>query len=233
MSRDEELEALRAGVSCAVLLEQHPPTWQLDKRESTRNCLKYRRRQGEIIIVTHQGRGWWDPGSTARGDVFSLVQHLDPGLNLGEVRKVLRPLAGISPSFPEHPRDNKPTDDLPVAARWARRRSIREGDAAWRYLADDRAIPADILSSAAAGDAIREGAYGSAWFAHRTEIWSLTLKSAVPILKARFVGEPKRSSASGRPPWNGWLCSKRQSTPSAWQLSRDTRSTRDRRQRAG
>ncbi len=80
MSHDAELDELRAGVSCAVLLERHPPPWQLDKGESTRRCLKYRRGEGEIILVTHEGRGWWDPGSTAKGDVFSLVQHLEPGL---------------------------------------------------------------------------------------------------------------------------------------------------------
>ncbi len=40
---DGELEQMRAGVSCAVLLERHAPPWQLDKKESTRHCLKYRR----------------------------------------------------------------------------------------------------------------------------------------------------------------------------------------------
>ena len=102
MGQDVELEKLRAGVSCAVLLERHSPPWQFDKRESTQHCLKYRRGQGEIILVTHEGRGWWDPSSTAKGDVFSLVQHLEPGLNLGQVRRVLRPLAGLCQSFPEH-----------------------------------------------------------------------------------------------------------------------------------
>ena len=87
-------------MSCAVLLEQHPPPWRLDKRESTRKCLKYRRGEGEIILVTHEGRGWWDPGSTAKGDVFTLAQRLEPALNFGQVRKLLRPLAGLSPTFP-------------------------------------------------------------------------------------------------------------------------------------
>ena len=122
MSRDEELEALRAGVSCAVVLETHPPPWQLDKRESTKRCLKYRRGEGEIILVTHEGRGWWDPGSTAKGDVFSLVQHLEPGLNLGQVRKVLRPLAGLSPSFPPHLQTtDRKRPGLLFDARWERR----------------------------------------------------------------------------------------------------------------
>ena len=112
MNRDAELEALRVGVSCAVLLEQLPPPWQLDGRESTRDCPKYRRGEGEIILVTHQDRGWWDPGSTAKVAVFSLVQRLEPELNLGQVRKLLRPLAGVSPSFPEHLRrrpDRRPS----------------------------------------------------------------------------------------------------------------------------
>ncbi len=77
-----------------MLLERHPPPWQLDKRESTRRCLKYRRGEGEIILVTHEGRGWWDPGSTAKGDVFSLVQHLEPGLNLGRCARCCVPWQG-------------------------------------------------------------------------------------------------------------------------------------------
>lgn len=122
MSGDPELEELRAGVSCAVLLERHPPPWRLDKRESTKRCLKYRRGKGEIILVAHEGRGWWDPGSTARGDVFSLVQHLEPGLNLGQVRKVLRPFAGLSPSFPPHLRTiGRERPSVPFHARWKRR----------------------------------------------------------------------------------------------------------------
>ena len=64
-------------MSCAVLLERQSSPYTLDKTESTRDRLKYRRGKGEIILVTHGGRGWWDPGSaTAKGDVFSLVQHL-------------------------------------------------------------------------------------------------------------------------------------------------------------
>ena len=87
--QDEELQRLREGVNCAALLERMPPPWRLDKAESTRDCLKYRRGQGEIIIVNHGGHGWWDAGSTAKGDVFGLVQHLRPDLNFGHARKLL------------------------------------------------------------------------------------------------------------------------------------------------
>ena len=79
---DAELETLRRGVSCAVLLEQLPPPWALDRRESTRRCLKYRRGTGKVLIVNHDGRGWWGPQSERKGDVFDLLQHLQPGLHI-------------------------------------------------------------------------------------------------------------------------------------------------------
>jgi hypothetical protein len=77
-----------------------PPPWKLDRKESTRLSLKYRRGKGEVLIVSHGGRGWWDPTSDAKGDVFGLVQRLDPGLSFGHVRKRLREFAGLSPRFP-------------------------------------------------------------------------------------------------------------------------------------
>ncbi len=175
MSHDAELDELRAGVSCAVLLERHPPPWQLDKGESTRRCLKYRRGEGEIILVTHEGRGWWDPGSTAKGDVFSLVQHLEPGLNLGQVRKVLRPLAGLSPSFPEHLRKTereKPV--VPFEVRWARRRAPTRGSPTWRYLTEQRHLPEPVVIAAVRAGVLREGPYASAWFAHTDHDGRLT-----------------------------------------------------------
>ena len=78
--RDPEIEELRDKVHCAVVLERTPPPWKLDRKESTKLSLKYRRGKGEILIVSHAGRGWWDPTSDAKGDVFGLVQRLEPGL---------------------------------------------------------------------------------------------------------------------------------------------------------
>ena len=71
---DPEIEELRHKVHCAVVLERTPPPWKLDRKESTKLSLKYRRGKGEILIVSHAGRGWWDPTSDAKGDVFGLVQ---------------------------------------------------------------------------------------------------------------------------------------------------------------
>ncbi len=163
---DEEIQALRAGVSCAVVLEQRG--WQLDKRDSTKHCWKYRRSAGEVLIVNHEGRGWWDPTSDRKGDVFALVQALEPSLNFGQVRRALRDLSGIAPSFPvaPHPkRDNAP--ELPPAQRWSTRPFLARGSRTWRYLSGERALQEPVLAAASRADAVREGPYGSAWFAHR------------------------------------------------------------------
>jgi hypothetical protein len=172
---DAELEELRAGVSCAVLLERLPPPWQLDKKESTRRCLKYRRAEGEILLVIHEGRGWWDPGSTAKGDVFGLVQYLNPGLNFGEVRKVLRPFIGLSPSYPVHERRSaKDRSAVPFGVKWNRRPVPVPGSPSWRYLTETRQLPAPVMLAAIRAGALREGPYASAWFAHRDQDGRLT-----------------------------------------------------------
>jgi hypothetical protein len=173
--QDAELEEMRAGVSCAVLLERLPPPWQLDKKESTRNCLKYRRGKGEVLLVTHEGRGWWDPGSTAKGDIFGLVQYLNPCLNFGEVRKILRPFVGLAPTFPSHAREKaKPAPVVPFTTKWERRGPPRPGSPTWRYLAEQRCLAAPIISAAISAGVLREGPYASGWFAHHDHDGQLT-----------------------------------------------------------
>lgn len=172
---DSELEHLRDAVNCAALLENLAPPWQLDHAESTRDCLKYRRGRGEIIIVNHGGRGWWDAGGTARGDIFALVQHLRPELNFGHVRKLLRDFVGLRPAFaPHQAAREKDGAAAPAPERWGRARALRQSSRAWRYLSEERALPIPILHAAAAWDSVREGAFGSAWFAHRDHAGQVT-----------------------------------------------------------
>jgi hypothetical protein len=173
--QDAEIEWLKASVNCAALLERLPPVWRLDRAESTRRSLKYRRDAGEIIIVNHDGRGWWDPLSEAKGDIFTLVRHLDPGLNFVAARHVLRGFVGIAPALPETLRARRTQASLlPVAERWERRRPLSCGSPVWRYLTGQRGLPETILVAARAADAIREGPRGSAWFAHRDGAGRLT-----------------------------------------------------------
>ena len=48
---DPEINELRDKVHCGVVLERTLPPWKLDRKESTKLSLKYRRGKGEILIV--------------------------------------------------------------------------------------------------------------------------------------------------------------------------------------
>ena len=174
-AEDAELEQFRRGVSCAALLEGWAPSWRLDRKESTRRALKYRREEGEVLIVNHDGRGWWDPQSSAKGDIFDLVQYLDPNLNFGQVRRDLRRFVGVAPTFPQAVSGRaKIEPEVPIATRWMTRPRLRRASAVWNYLAGARRLPAKVLEAADGADILREGPYGSAWFAHRDEANTVT-----------------------------------------------------------
>jgi hypothetical protein len=200
---DAELERFRRAVNCAALLEGWSPAWRLDRRESTRRALKYRREGGEVLIVNHDGRGWWDPQSTAKGDIFDLVQYLDPNLNFGQVRRELRRFVGVAPTFPpalSSRANNEP--GVPIAARWIARPRLRRASAVWAYLAGTRGLPAKVLAAADRADILREGPYGSAWFAHRDNGNTVThVEIRGPDFKGSLQGGTKslfRLSSSGK-----------------------------------
>lgn len=69
-----DVEELKERVLCAAVLEK--AGFAIDLKESTRRAVKYRRGD-DIIIVIHDGKGWFDPLSDAKGDVYALVAHLD------------------------------------------------------------------------------------------------------------------------------------------------------------
>jgi len=85
------------------------------------------------------------------------------------VRKLLRSLVGLAPSHPMLERQQGARDKpaVLVAELWARRSRLRRGSATWNYLTGERALPAAVLVAADRFDVVREGPYGSAWFAHR------------------------------------------------------------------
>jgi Protein of unknown function (DUF3991)/Toprim-like len=200
---DPEIEDLRDRVHCAVVLERTPPPWKLDRKESTKLSLKYRRSQGEILIVSHGGRGWWDPTSDAKGDVFGLVQRLEPGVNFGYVRKRLRQFAGLSPSVSSIDREGRRKDPAKtVAERWAERKAVWPDSPTWRYLARKRYLPPAIIEAASAAGVLREGLVGSAWFAHfDTEGIVAHVDIRGPTYKGSLTGGAKslfRLSASRR-----------------------------------
>lgn len=159
----KDIEELKNRVACAAVLEK--AGFAIDLKESTRKAVKYRR-GGDIIIVIHQGRGWFDALSDARGDVFSLVEHLD-GIDFPEVLQRVSDLVGFVPTEPVWIREARAHDpDLGAADRWRARRKPWRGSLTWRYLREERGIPEPIIRAAVRHDRLREGPHGSMWAAH-------------------------------------------------------------------
>jgi hypothetical protein len=158
----EEIEALRARVRCEVLLESDG--WNIDIKESTRRAVKYRR-GGGIVIVTHDGHGWFDPLGNGKGDVFGLAMFLD-GLSFSSAVEEVASLVGFRLSRPlwrpVHAAGPAPC----LEERWQNRRVPGPGSQAWRYLCWTRSIPVGIVREVVRCGTLREGPFGSMWAAH-------------------------------------------------------------------
>ncbi|HQS50217.1 MAG: hypothetical protein B7Y12_08565 [Rhizobiales bacterium 24-66-13] len=158
-----DIEELRARVPCAAVLDQ--AGFAIDLKESTRKAMKYRRGD-DIVIVIHDGKGWFDPLSEAKGDVFSLVDHLDR-MPFTQVLQRVAELVGFAPGEPawtRHARGHAP--DVGVGERWTRRRTPWCESATWRYLRDRRDLPETVIRAAIQQEHLREGPRGSLWAAH-------------------------------------------------------------------
>ncbi|NRP88497.1 hypothetical protein GFPCMMHI_04419 [Ensifer adhaerens] len=169
--KKQKLEELRDRVLCAALLEQ--AGFAIDVKESTRKALKYRR-GAEIVIVIHGGRGWFDPLSDAKGDVFGLAAHLG-GVSFVEALDQVADLVGVSATDPVWSRPTgKPAHRISIPERWAKRRRPWQGSMTWRYLCTERCLPVTIIQEAIRSDVLREGPYGSMWAAHVNDDGALT-----------------------------------------------------------
>lgn len=157
----EEIEALRAKVSCEVILEQ--AGYQIDIKESTRRAAKYRR-GGELVIVTHGGSGWFNPLGDEKGDAFGLVMLLD-GTSFPEAARRIASLVGFVVSRPEW---TKPRRGAPgsLHERWTERRTPGPGSGAWRYLCRARFISEHVVRDVIRQNLLKEGPLGSMWAAH-------------------------------------------------------------------
>ena len=167
----QKLGELRDRVPCAALLEQ--AGFAIDVKESTRKALKYRR-GAEIVIVIHGGRGWFDPLSDAKGDVFGLAEHLD-GVTFVEALDRVADLVGVIARDPVWSRPaGKHAHSGSVPERWATRRRPWQGSMTWRYLRTERCLTATIIREALQKDILREGPYGSMWAAHVNDDGTVT-----------------------------------------------------------
>lgn len=160
----DELDELRSRVLCAAALED--AGYAIDLKESTRRAVKYRHGD-EIVIVIHEGKGWFDPLSDAKGDVFSLMIHLH-GVGFAEAKMLVARLVGYRPRDPVWERRTRNREpDLDVGDRWLMRRKPWPGSMTWRYLCEERHLPESVIRAAIRHDLLREGPRGSMWAAHR------------------------------------------------------------------
>lgn len=166
-----ELEELKDKVPCTAALEHLG--FALDVKESTAKAMKYRR-AAAIVIVIHNGKGWFDPLSDGKGDVFKLVEHLK-GVSFVEAMHAVAELVGFVPSEPVWQRESRARDpDRSIAERWQARRRPWRGSATWRYLRDVRHLPEPVIRAAISTDLLREGPHGSMWAAHSGADGALT-----------------------------------------------------------
>lgn len=159
-----DIEELRGKVGCSAVLETGG--FAIDLSESTPKAVKYRRGD-DIIIVIHDDKGWFDPLSDAKGDVYSLLQHLD-GCDFLEAFVQAASLVGFEPSRPQWTRQSRETEPgQSNPERWSARRKPWRESATWRYLRNERRIPEQVIRLAIAQNVLREGPRGSMWAAHQ------------------------------------------------------------------
>lgn len=164
-----EVEYLKERVPCAAVLEK--ASFTVDVKESTRRAVKYRR-GADIIIVIHEGMGWFDPLSDAKGDVFSLIRRLD-GVAFGKALARAAELVGFAPSEPAWTRSSREWDPpASLSERWRSRRKPWPGS-----VRDERFLPDVVLRAAIQQDRLREGPHGSMWAAHVDDEGAVTCKS--------------------------------------------------------
>lgn len=158
-----DVSHLKEKVLCSAVLET--AGFAVDLKESTHRAIKFRR-GADIIIVIHDGKGWFDPLSDAKGDVLSLIQHLD-GASFAEALVSAAGLVGFTPQEPQWARPPRSRQDrMSPAERWQEHRRPWPGSPSWTYLRDVRGICEQILRAATDQDALREGPRGSMWAAH-------------------------------------------------------------------
>lgn len=166
-----DVEELKERVPCAAVLEK--AGFAVDLKESTRRAVKHRR-GNDIVIVIHDGKGWFDPLSEAKGDVYALVAHLER-VGFVECLERVADLVRFVPTEPVWTRPARENDaGLAVTGRWRRRKKPWPGSLTWRYLSDERALSDAAIRAAMRNDRLREGPRGSMWAAHTDDAGLVT-----------------------------------------------------------
>ena len=165
VTHDSELEAFKTAIDLRAYAASLG--YSLDRRESWRGSSVLRSRNGDKVIVKRDHDGHYVYFSVRdEGDNGSIIDFAmrRKGLNLGQVRKELRPWIGrpaaALPDFPALPISSKNRLEVDAAFR-------RMEDAPRHpYLESERGLPAALLSEARFAGRIRMDGFGNAVFPH-------------------------------------------------------------------
>jgi hypothetical protein len=163
---DPELEQFKT----AIILPAYAAAqgYRLDRKKSSRNSAVMRHPASNDKISIKRGADghyeWFSWRTNAGGTIIDFVRHLR-GLNLGEIRKELRPWIGEPPvPVPEFPALQKTEKNrIEVAARFAR---MKDASAGHPYLEGERTLPSSLLAHERFAGRIRIDARGNAVFPH-------------------------------------------------------------------
>jgi hypothetical protein len=174
LNRREELDLFKSRINLTEYASAQG--YVLDRKHSSRNSVAMRGPAGDKVIMARDARdGNWIYFSVTdeedNGTIIDFITRRRP-LNLGEVRKELRPWVGLAPNPPPRPpstayqRDVEPiTRDLAeVRAQFAGCTPIAHGH---RYLEEERGIPRGVLEDRRFAGRIYTDRYHNAVFPHR------------------------------------------------------------------
>jgi hypothetical protein len=172
--RREELDLFKNRINLTEYASAQG--YVLDRKHSSRNSVAMRGPEGDKVIMARDARdGNWIYFSVTddqdNGTIIDFITRRRP-LNLGEVRKELRPWVGLAPNPPPRPpatayqKDVEPIkrDLAAVLAQFAACTPIAHGH---RYLEEERGIPRAVLEDPRVAGRIYTDRYQNAIFPHR------------------------------------------------------------------
>lgn len=174
MQRADELERFKSQINLAEYAEAQG--YEIDRKESSRASTVMRSGGDKIIVATDtDGHGIYFSvrDDADHGSIIDFVQRRQ-GLNLGQVRKELRPWIGDRPEQrqrvqrkPEAERPRKPepssADRQQVLAVWMK---MQPGNGRHQYLERERKLKTETLADPRFVGMVRTDARGNAAFPH-------------------------------------------------------------------